>query len=101
MFYLAKQLNKETDEVARHMLARQLYAAGDLLGLMQKDAEDWFAGSDDGVLGAAEIEGLIEQRNQARANRDFAAADEIRDRLASVGVAIEDGPSGTRWRRTG
>jgi cysteinyl-tRNA synthetase len=43
---------------------------------------------------------LIEERNQARANRDFAAADEIRGRLTSVGIAIEDGPSGTRWRRT-
>jgi cysteinyl-tRNA synthetase len=101
MFQLAKQLNKETDERARRELALQLYAGGELLGLMQKDAEEWFAGSDDGVLGAAEIEGLIEQRNQARANRDFAAADEIRERLASVGIAIEDGPSGTRWRRTG
>jgi cysteinyl-tRNA synthetase len=100
MFLLAKKLNKETDELARRELALQLYAGGELLGLMQRDAEDWFAGSDDGVLGAAEIEGLIEERNQARANRDFAAADEIRDRLASVGIAIEDGPSGTRWRRT-
>jgi cysteinyl-tRNA synthetase len=101
MFTLAKQLNKETDEATRRELARQLYAAGDLLGLMQKDAEEWFAGSAEGVLGASEIERLIEQRNQARAERDFTAADEIRDRLASVGVAIEDGPTGTRWRRTG
>jgi cysteinyl-tRNA synthetase len=101
MFHLAKQLNKETDEAARRDLALQLYAAGDLLGLMQKDAEEWFAGSNDGVLAATDIEGLIEQRNRARANRDFAAADEIRDRLAAVGIAIEDGPSGTRWRRTG
>lgn len=101
MFTLAKQLNKETDEATRRELARQLYAAGDLLGLMQKDAEAWFAGNTEGVLGAAEIDTLIEQRNQARAERDFAAADEIRDRLASVGVAIEDGPTGTRWRRTG
>lgn len=99
MFTLAKQLNKETREAARRELARQLYAAGNLLGLMQKDAEEWFAGSKEGVLGAAEIESLIEQRNRARAERDFAAADEIRDRLASVGVAIEDGPAGTRWRR--
>jgi cysteinyl-tRNA synthetase len=101
MFQLAKQLNKETDERVRRELALQLYAGGELLGLMQKDAEEWFAGSDDGVLGAAEIEVLLEQRNQARANRDFAAADEIRERLASLGIAIEDGPSGTRWRRTG
>jgi cysteinyl-tRNA synthetase len=101
MFQLAKQLNKETDETARRSLALGLYAAGNLLGLMQQDAEDWFAGNRDGVLGAAEIEGLIEKRNQARASRDFGAADEIRERLASLGIAIEDSPDGTRWRRTG
>lgn len=98
---LARQLNKETGSGARRELALQVYAAGDLLGLMQVDAEEWFAGSKAGALPAAEIESLLEQRKQARANRDFAAADAIRDRLASVGVAIEDGPSGTRWRRTG
>jgi cysteinyl-tRNA synthetase len=98
---LARQLNKEADSGVRRKLARQIYAGADLLGLMQMDAEAWFAGSREGVLPAAEIEGLLEQRKQARANRDFAAADAIRDRLASVGIAIEDGPSGTRWRRTG
>jgi cysteinyl-tRNA synthetase len=101
MFNLAKRLNKETDDGARRELALQTYAAGELLGLMQTDPEEWFAGNEEGVLAAAEIESLIEQRKQARANRDFAAADAIRDRLASVGIAIEDGPSGTRWRRTG
>src|SRR5690606_18786794 len=98
---LARQLNKETDSGVRRELALQVYAACDLLGLMQVDAEEWFAGGREGALAAAEIESLLEQRNQARENRDFAAADAIRDRLASVGVAIEDGPSGTRWRRTG
>jgi cysteinyl-tRNA synthetase len=101
MFQLAKQLNKEADEATRRSLALGLYAAGNLMGLMQQDAEDWFAGSRDGVLGAAEIESLIEKRNQARASRDFGAADEIRERLASLGIAIEDSPGGTRWRRTG
>jgi cysteinyl-tRNA synthetase len=101
MFNIARQLNKETDERERRKRASQLYAAGDLLGLMQSDAEQWFAGSDEGVLSTPEIENLIEQRKQARANRDFAAADAIRDKLAAVGISIEDGPNGTRWRRTG
>ena len=98
---LARRLNKETDHGLRRELALQVYAACDLLGLMQVDAEEWFAGNRAGALPAAEIEDLLEQRRQARERRDFAAADAIRDRLASVGVAIEDGPSGTRWRRTG
>jgi cysteinyl-tRNA synthetase len=46
-----------------------------------------------------EIERLIALRDGARAARDFDRADEIRDRLAAVGVAIEDGPDGTRWLR--
>jgi cysteinyl-tRNA synthetase len=98
---LARRLNKETDSGVRKELALRVYAAGDLLGLMQVNVEDWFAGSKEGALPAAEIESLLAQRKQARENRDFAAADAIRDRLAAVGVAIEDGPSGTRWRRTG
>ena len=45
------------------------------------------------------IDALIEQRNAARAAKDFATADKIRDQLADAGVQIEDGPSGTTWRR--
>jgi cysteinyl-tRNA synthetase len=100
MFALARQLNKQTDEHARTKLASELYASGDLLGLLQSDAEQWFAGNDGGALSAPDIERLIEQRRQARTNRDFAAADAIRERLTAGGISIEDGPSGTRWRRT-
>ena len=46
----------------------------------------------------AEIEELVEQRNAARKSKDFAKADEIRDRLAALGIALEDGPGGTPWR---
>ena len=63
--------------------------------------EDWFAGHVEGDLPAAEVEALIETRNQARKDRDFQTADAIRDQLAEAGVAIEDGPDGTTWRRSG
>ena len=46
-----------------------------------------------------EIEALIEKRLEARAAKDFAESDRIRDELASKGVALEDGPSGTTWRK--
>ncbi|HEY7822847.1 MAG TPA: cysteine--tRNA ligase [Acidimicrobiia bacterium] len=46
-----------------------------------------------------EIEALVAERDEARAERNFALADEIRDRLVAAGVAIEDGPDGTRWLR--
>jgi cysteinyl-tRNA synthetase len=46
-----------------------------------------------------EIERLIEERNQARQDRNFARADEIRDQLLGQGIVLEDGGQGTRWRR--
>ena len=101
MFGLAKTLNKSRDERERAQLAAQLYAAGDLVGLLQQDPSAWFAGHGDGALDEAEIERLIEQRDEARASRDFAAADAIRDQLAGAGISIEDGSGGTRWRRSG
>ena len=101
MFNLARVLNKATDEDERRDLAAELLASGDLVGLMQKDIEEWFSGGDDGALSAEEIEKLLQQREAARAERDFAAADAIRDKLAAAGITIEDGAAGTRWRRSG
>ena len=47
----------------------------------------------------AEIEALIEEREEARRERDFALADEIRDRLAGEGIILEDTRDGVRWKR--
>ena len=49
----------------------------------------------------AEIEALIEERNQARRDKNFARSDELRDQLAAQGIVLEDGAQGTRWRRGG
>ena len=67
---------------------------------MQSDPDEWFSGSGDGDLDAEEIESLLGQREEARAAGDYAAADKIRDDLAHRGITIEDGSSGTRWRRS-
>jgi cysteinyl-tRNA synthetase len=101
MFNLARVLNKATDEDERRELAAELLASGDLVGLMQKDVEEWFSAGSDAALSAEEIEKLLQQREAARADRDFAAADAIRDKLAAAGISIEDGAAGTRWRRSG
>ena len=47
----------------------------------------------------AEIEALIQEREDARKNRDFRAADAIRDQLKARGILLEDLPTGTRWKR--
>jgi cysteinyl-tRNA synthetase len=44
---------------------------------------------------------LLEQREAARVRKDFAAADAIRDRIISMGITIEDTPSGPRWSING
>jgi cysteinyl-tRNA synthetase len=100
-FALTRALNKSNDPQEMAALAAQMYAAGDLLGLLGHDPEEWFAGDVDGDLPAEEIDALIEKRNAARAAKDFATADGIRDQLAEGGVVIEDGPDGTTWRRGG
>ncbi len=97
-FALAKALNKATDDAERQALAARMYAAGDLMGLLQGDPEDWFAGGD-GELSAKDIQALIDERAAAKAAKDYARADAIREELADKGVRIEDGADGTTWRR--
>ena len=99
-FALAKKLNKATDEDQRVGLAAQMYACGDLMGFLGGDPDAWFAGHVEGDLAPEEIEALIERRNAAKANRDFEAADAIRDRLYEAGISIQDGRDGTTWRRS-
>ena len=98
-FALARALNKSNEPAEMEALAAQMYAAGELMGLLAFDPEDWFAGDVEGDMSGDDIEALITQRNDARAARDFEKADAIRDQLADAGVVIEDGPNGTTWRR--
>ncbi len=99
-FALARSLNKSNDPEEMEALAAQMYAAGDLLGLLGHDPEKWFAGNVSGDVASDDIEALIAKRNEARANKDWAAADGFRDQLTEMGITIEDGPDGTTWRRS-
>ena len=77
----------------------RLMGAADALGLLQQDPEAWFKQTTPGTaVDVTHIESLLAQRNAARAARDFARADAVRAELAALGVAIEDGPQGTRWK---
>ncbi len=101
LFAMAKTLNKTSDDAEKQRLAAVLYASGDLMGLLQFEPESWFAGDVEGQLSADEIDTLIDKRNEARAAKDFAAADAFRDELTDAGIKIEDGADGTSWRRVG
>ncbi|MEW6309006.1 MAG: cysteine--tRNA ligase [Bacillota bacterium] len=93
LFELTRDLNITlTPDSSRDILtvALDLYAElGGVLGLL---------GREDGVLGA-EVERLLELRQQARQARNWAEADAIRDRLAAQGIVLEDTPAGVRWKR--
>ena len=78
----------------------ELLAAGEILGLFSSDPESWFRGAaaEDGLADEA-IDALLEERAQARKDKNYARADEIRDELAAANIIFEDGPTGTTWRR--
>jgi cysteinyl-tRNA synthetase len=90
--------NANSADVARTS-AGKLLAAGALIGLFQEDPQQWLAGDTEG-LDDSLIEQLIEERNTARKERNFARADEIRDQLQEMGINLEDVAGGTRWRRS-
>ena len=93
---VAAEARRSTDAREQAGLKARLLAGGALLGLLQQAPEAWFQAGDGGEAGA--IEALVQARIDARARRDFARADAFRDQLAGMGVAIEDGADGARWR---
>jgi cysteinyl-tRNA synthetase len=81
--------------------AATLRAMGHTLGLLQQDPETYLKrGAGAAVLADAEIEALLEARRAARATKNFAKSDRIRDQLSAAGILLKDKPDGrTQWRR--
>jgi cysteinyl-tRNA synthetase len=96
---LAKQLHKAS-AAEKPALKGRILAAGNLLGILEQDAVEWLqstAASD--AISAAEIEAQIQQRQQAKLDKNYARADEIRAALLAQGVVLEDSREGTQWKR--
>ena len=72
-----------------------------MMGLLSHDPVAWFEQGATADVDAARIDDLLEQREAARAAKDFAEADRIRDELTAMGVVIEDSPDGPSWRLAG
>ena len=100
---LSRRINKAETQEEKQGLRDQLLAGGALMGVLQQDPVAWFRWQpkDEQGLSDAEINGLIEARIAARAEKDFARADEIRDQLQDAGILLEDGAGKTRWKRAG
>ncbi|PKH21418.1 cysteine--tRNA ligase [Enterobacterales bacterium CwR94] len=102
LFDLVREINrlKAEEAAAANGLAARLRQLAGVLGLLEGDAETFLQGGasagDDDVT---EIEALIKMRNDARAAKDWAQADVARDKIAALGIVLEDGPQGTTWRR--
>jgi cysteinyl-tRNA synthetase len=107
----ARELNSAKaagDDARAAELAGELKKLASVLGLLQHEPGEWLATASrltagettaaDGP-GDEEIEGLVAARTAARAGKNWAESDRIRDELAAKGVILEDGPGGTSWRR--
>ncbi|WP_416191467.1 cysteine--tRNA ligase [Neisseria sp. CCUG12390] len=96
LFELANEVNKTQNAD----LAACLKHLGGIIGLLQREPQEFLQGGNvsDG-LSNEEIEALIEARKQARADKNWAESDRIRDELAAAGVILEDKAGVTTWRR--
>mgnify|MGYP005992101443 FL=1 len=100
LFDVAREINRNKDNAEEaSKLAAVLKGLGAILGMLQSDPDTFLKGGSENDDEAAEIEALIKQRNDARAAKDWAAADAARDALNAKNIVLEDGPAGTTWRR--
>jgi cysteinyl-tRNA synthetase len=99
LFEMAAELNRGPTPA----LAAQMRALGGLLGLLQREPDEFLKGglaaAQAGALDDTMIARQIEARTAAKARRDYPEADRIRQDLLQQGVVLEDGPGGTTWRR--
>ena len=96
LFDLASDLNRD-HSVATASLLKSLAAT---LGFLNRVPSEFLQSSVGVALSADEIESMIQKRNEARMNKDYDLADELRDGLMDAGVILEDSSGTTTWRRS-
>ncbi len=100
LFEMVKEINKQkaSEADAANQLGALLVRLANVLGLLQSSPAEFLRGKASSEVDAEQVEQLIAAREQARAEKDWARADEIRDKLAAMKVVVEDGTSGSGWR---
>lgn len=102
LFDLAREINKAKADIQLELanqLAAELRYLAQVLGLLEQDPLHFLQSDNQDNLDIAKIEALIQQRNQARAAKDWALADQARDALNAMNIVLEDGANGTTWRK--
>ncbi len=98
LFDLRRSARRTSDPGERAIIKKKLLACAGMLGIGQRDPDDWLLERFGQVDDIEEIERLVAERDESRHARDFAKADRIRDALVTRGIVLEDGAGGTRWR---
>jgi len=98
LFRLAKSINSSQDIQDQSMYASTMRELGKVLGLLNDSSETFLQYGAN--LTDEEINQKIEERNQARDNKDFQKADQIRDELATQGILLDDSSDGTSWKKS-
>ena len=90
-------MNK-ADEKTKQKIKFNLLEIGKIFGILQENPDTWLGYGESKNIDQDTIERLINNRNEARRNKNFDMADEIRKQLKEEGVEIEDTSDGTIWR---
>ncbi len=98
-FAVLHELRAEVNRTRSTELSSLLKALGNTIGLLTQEPARFVQGSEATADDAAEIDALIQQRQEAKKARNFPESDRIRDLLKARGIVLEDGAGGTSWRR--
>ena len=100
-FEMAKEINlaKTSNAERAELIAAELKYLAQSLGALNLTPDEFLKNTASTDVDVEKIESLIAQRKQAREEKDWSLSDQVRDELTALGIVLEDGSSGTTWRK--
>lgn len=100
LFEIVTEINKQKADNSdlANQLGKLLVSLGGILGVLQANPKEFLQSDQSVEIDESAIDQLIAEREQARADKDWGRADEIRDQLSAMKVVVEDGADGSGWR---